>query len=77
VIRQQYRDYGDLSAVDPPNRVSMQCDSCRVRWQGCWDNFQCPECGEGQLPNSDEPLEAAQGKDGPATKVAKALGELT
>lgn len=45
-----WKNYGDLSAVDPPYRVDMQCDACKTRWLGCWDNFQCPECGEGELP---------------------------
>jgi hypothetical protein len=45
-----YRDYGYLAAVDPPYARGMQCDACKVKWIGCWDNFQCPECGEGELP---------------------------
>lgn len=40
-----YKDYGDLSAVEPPYRRSMQCEHCKTCWYGCWDNFQCPECG--------------------------------
>ena len=62
VTKDGWKDYGDLSAVEPPYRVSMQCDACRTRWYGCWDNFQCPECGEGELPRgadaspSPEPL---------------------
>lgn len=45
-----YKDYGNLSAVDPPYQRSMSCEACKTRWVGCWDNFQCPECFEGELP---------------------------
>ena len=48
------KDYGDLSAVGPPYTVSMRCDTCRTKWLGCWDNFQCPECGEGELPKATD-----------------------
>jgi exosome complex RNA-binding protein Csl4 len=48
------KDYGDLSAVGPPYTVSMRCESCRTKWLGCWDNFQCPECGEGELPKATD-----------------------
>jgi len=41
---------GDLSAVDPPYRRYMECYACQLSWDGCWDNFQCPKCGEGELP---------------------------
>lgn len=47
-----YKDYGNLSAVDPPYQGSMTCEKCKTRWLGCWDNFQCPECGEGELPRT-------------------------
>jgi len=47
-----WKDYGDLSAVEPPYRVSMACERCKTKWYGCWDNFQCPECGEGELPHA-------------------------
>jgi len=47
-----YKEYGDLSAVDPPYARRMQCDTCRTKWLGCWDNFTCPECGEGELPQA-------------------------
>ena len=49
-IKDGWKDYGDLSAVEPWHRVSMQCEPCNTRWYGCWDNFQCPECGGGELP---------------------------
>jgi len=45
-----YRDAGNFSAVDPVYSKRMYCDDCMVTWVGCWDNFQCPECGEGELP---------------------------
>lgn len=45
-----YRYLGNFSATPPWFDVSMRCDNCRVRWTGCWDNFQCPICGEGELP---------------------------
>ena len=47
-----FKDYGDLSAVEPPYRIHMRCEACRTKWYGCWDNFQCPECGEGELPRA-------------------------
>ncbi len=42
---------GDFSATPPWFSVYMVCDKCNVSWTGCWDNFQCPQCGEGELPN--------------------------
>ena len=45
-----YQFLGNLSAVDPAYSRSMECHDCEVRWIGCWDNFQCPKCGEGELP---------------------------
>ena len=47
-----YEDFGDLSSVDPQYRRLMSCDKCMVRWYGCLDAFQCPKCGEGELPCS-------------------------
>ena len=41
-----YRNYGDLSAVEPVYRVAMSCEPCRTRWLGCWDAFECPVCLE-------------------------------
>lgn len=54
-MRTDHRGYeylGDLSATPPWFSVGMSCDKCKVSWTGCWDNFQCPKCGEGDLPNS-------------------------
>ena len=45
-----YRYLGDLSATPPWHTRLMACHTCRVEWGGCWDNFQCPICGEGELP---------------------------
>jgi len=47
-----WKDYGDLSAVEPWHRVAMRCHACKTKWLGCWDNFQCPECGRGELPGA-------------------------
>jgi hypothetical protein len=58
IARGGYRDLGDLSAVEPPYRIRMQCDRCRIVWYGCWDQFQCPECGEGELPTQELGLQA-------------------
>ena len=44
---------GDLSACEPWAAVGMSCAACNVSWTGCWDNFQCPKCGEGELPGYD------------------------
>lgn len=44
---------GDLSAVDPVYTRRMTCEHCNVSWDGCWDAFECPQCGDGELPNSD------------------------
>jgi hypothetical protein len=44
---------GNFSAVDPAYSRHMACHKCKVEWTGCWDNFQCPECGDGELPSMD------------------------
>lgn len=46
----EYKYLGNFSAVDPVYSKDMYCDKCMVRWTGCWDNFMCPQCGEGELP---------------------------
>lgn len=46
----QYKHLGNFSAVDPAYSVYMTCDDCQVAWEGCWDNFECPQCGKGELP---------------------------
>ena len=45
-----YKYLGDFSATPSWHSRDMSCDKCKVRWTGCWDNFQCPKCGEGELP---------------------------
>lgn len=47
----EYKYLGNFSATPPWFDVSMSCHICKVSWTGCWDNFQCPVCGEGELPN--------------------------
>jgi hypothetical protein len=49
---------GNFAACEPWAAKSMQCDKCMVNWVGCWDNFQCPRCGEGELPGYDVNEEA-------------------
>lgn len=46
----EYRYLGNFAACEPWAAQSMYCDDCMTSWTGCWDNFQCPECGEGKLP---------------------------
>jgi hypothetical protein len=55
--RDGFRDYGDLSAVEPQYRVAMRCETCKTKWLGCWDNFTCPECDQGELPRADDSAE--------------------
>ena len=50
----EYEYLGDFSATPPWHSRGMACDKCRVSWTGCWDNFQCPKCGEGEIPRVDE-----------------------
>jgi hypothetical protein len=50
-----YHYLGNFASCERWAERSMHCDACRVEWTGCWDNFMCPECGEGQLPGF-EPL---------------------
>ena len=49
----ELRYLGNLSAVDPAYSRHMQCYDCNVAWTGSLDNFQCPICGKGELPNSN------------------------
>jgi hypothetical protein len=57
----EYRYLGDLSATPPWHTRLMTCHTCRVQWGGCWDNFECPICGEGELPWIDD-LKDQEGK---------------
>jgi hypothetical protein len=49
----KYQYLGDYSATPPQYSRYMNCDSCKVSWTGCWDNFMCPKCSKGELPNSE------------------------
>lgn len=49
----EYQYLGDYSAVDPAYSRHMMCHDCIVSWTGCWDNFQCPKCGDGELPSNN------------------------
>lgn len=44
---------GNFSAVGPEYSRYMTCSDCNVAWTGCWDNFECPKCGQGELPSCD------------------------
>lgn len=46
-----YKYLGDFSATPPWHSRAMVCHDCKVEWTGCWDNFQCPKCGNGELPS--------------------------
>jgi hypothetical protein len=48
-----WRDFGDLSAVDPAYRRAMRCEACRIVWGGCADAFECPACGVGEPPRTE------------------------
>ncbi len=56
----KYEHLGDLSATPPWHSRHMTCEPCRVSWTGCWDNFQCPRCGQGELPEHDVPYNEAE-----------------
>jgi hypothetical protein len=61
VLLSSYEYLGDFSAAPPWLSRSMSCDDCRVSWTGCWDNFQCPKCGMGDLPGfGGEPITLAE-----------------
>lgn len=45
-----YEYLGNHAACEPWAAVGMSCDKCKVSWTGCWDNYQCPKCGDGELP---------------------------
>src|SRR6266567_1201439 len=46
----EYHYLGNFAACEPWAAQGMSCDDCMVSWTGCWDNFQCPKCGKGELP---------------------------
>lgn len=49
----QFKHLGDFSAAPTAHSRLMFCYNCRVSWLGCWDNFQCPICYEGDPPTSE------------------------
>ena len=67
-----YKYLGNFSAVDPAYSRGMCCHKCEVEWTGCWDNFMCPQCGDGGLPgphvmsiwNLDHPDDTDERLDG-------------
>lgn len=50
-----YKYLGNFAACEPWAAQGMSCDDCMVSWTGCWDNFQCPKCGNGELPSCELP----------------------
>ena len=50
---EEYKYLGNFSAVGPAHTRHMSCHDCKVSWDGCWDNFMCPKCGEGEIPSFD------------------------
>lgn len=51
-----YKYLGNFAACEPWAARGMFCDKCAVSWVGCRDNFQCPQCGEGELPSHNQTL---------------------
>jgi hypothetical protein len=45
-----YKYLGNFAACEQWAARMMFCDDCGVSWTGCWDNFECPKCGNGELP---------------------------
>lgn len=60
--KEQYEYLGDFSAAPPWYSKHMSCDKCMVSWTGCWDNFQCPKCGDGELPVYENNPNKEQGR---------------
>ncbi len=48
----EYKYLGDFSATPPQYSRHMTCFECKVSWTGCWDNFMCPQCLQGELPST-------------------------
>lgn len=51
--KEEPRYMGNFSAVEPVHTRYMICFECNVSWHGCWDNFQCPVCKNGEIPSSN------------------------
>lgn len=58
--RIDYKKIDTGIGADPIHKVEMYCDNCKVRWDGCWDNFSCPICGNGDPPWLDGPYKVFQ-----------------
>ena len=58
-IEEGYKYIGDFSAAPIGHSRHMSCHKCEVSWTGCWDNFMCPRCQEGDIPNNDDDPELA------------------
>lgn len=70
-MTEEYRYLGNFSATPPWYDTGMVCHDCKVSWTGCWDNFQCPLCGQGELPNNNlhkAMIAAAQEKNDAAVR---------
>ena len=67
MISDNYKYLGNFSAVEPAYSRDMHCNDCEVYWTGCWDNFECPQCGKGELPNSNTKTLAALPNSGEVT----------
>lgn len=78
LLGEPYEYAGNFSAVDPAYSVGMSCHHCRVSWTGCWDNFQCPRCGVGELPSPEVPagqVVTSDGTEGASTQSLSADGQ--
>ncbi len=49
-MNDEFEYLGDFSATPPQYSRHMVCVDCKVSWTGCWDNFECPKCRKGELP---------------------------
>jgi len=52
MVNTKIKYLGNFSAVEPVHTRYMICYNCNVSWNGCWDNFMCPICGEGDIPST-------------------------
>lgn len=50
----EYKYLGDFSATPVWHSRFMECHDCQVSWNGCWDNFERPKCGNGELPTYNQ-----------------------
>ena len=52
-MTEEYKYIGDFSATPPWGATNILCHDCKIQFTGCWDNFQCPQCGKGEIPSAD------------------------